>query len=199
MPQDIADRMLADLTLPRAVWARPPLIATTGLPCTGKTECAAHLAARYPLVFLSTDAIRPQYDLASGPDAHAAMYAVAGVLLPRRVGVLFDGIHLRRRDRDEARDFARRHGATCELLYATTSPVMIDRRLAARLAMPAATVDAGKFVITPAHYARIAQYLEEPTPDEVVWTVETSTEPVTALLAPLCEHLDDLLQGRQGG
>jgi len=108
--QETASRVLADLTLPLNSWRQPVLIAITGLPCTGKTEIAAYLGAHFPLIVLSTDAIRHTYGLASGPSAHPVMYEVAAVLLKDNVGLIFDGIHLGRRDRDEARAIAHRHG-----------------------------------------------------------------------------------------
>jgi tRNA A37 N6-isopentenylltransferase MiaA len=64
-------KVLADLALPLPSWREPLLITITGLPCTGKTEIARHLAAHFPLVMLSTDAIRLTYGLPSGPSAHA--------------------------------------------------------------------------------------------------------------------------------
>lgn len=74
-------RVVADLASPPIAWHRPVLVAITGLPGTGKTELATCLAAHFPLIVLSTDAIRRAYGLPSGPSAHGIMYAVAAALL----------------------------------------------------------------------------------------------------------------------
>jgi predicted kinase len=144
---DTVLKVLADLALPPGAWRRPLLIAITGLPCTGKTAIATYLAAHFPLTVLSTDAIRRIYGLPSGPSAHAVMYEVAAFLLRDNAGVIFDGIHLARRNRDEARAFARRHGAQVEMIYTTATEAVIAPRLQARRAAPAETAAAGKFVI----------------------------------------------------
>jgi hypothetical protein len=57
----IARQVLADLPLPAAQWPWLVLIGIFGLPCTDKTEITRFLAARYPLIALSTDAIRLRY------------------------------------------------------------------------------------------------------------------------------------------
>jgi predicted kinase len=190
---DTTSKVLAALTLPSSAWRRPLLIAITGLPCTGKTEIAAYLAAHLPLIVLSTDAIRRTYHLPSGPSAHAVMYDVAALLFRDGIGVIFDGIHLARRNRDEARAFAHRHGAQFELIYTTATQAVVAQRLQARRAAPADTAAAGKFVITPDHFEQIRQYLEVPTADEAVWTVDTSEHKTGELLAPLQERLGILL------
>jgi predicted kinase len=194
-------RVVADLASPPIAWHRPVLVAITGLPCTGKTELATCLAAHFPLIVLSTDAIRRAYGLPSGPSAHGIMYAVAAVLLKGGAGVVFDGIHLGRRNRDEARAFAQVHGAECEVIYATASQSVIERRLRARRTSPIETAAAGKFVIGPDHFERIRQHLEVPTPDEAAWTVDTSARPAGALPEPLRKRLGALLPppGRDGG
>lgn len=185
-------KVLADLALPLPSWRQPLFIAVTGLPCTGKTEVATYLAAHFPLVLLSTDALRRAYGLPSGPSTHAVMYEVAAVLLNANAGVIFDGIHLGRRNRDEARAFARRYGAKCEVLFTTANEEVIDQRLQTRRAAPVETAAAGKFVITPAHFEQIRRYLEVPTADEAVWPIDTSEQPVGNLLAPLHERLGTL-------
>ena len=191
--QDTVSKVLASLARPSGAWRQPPLIAITGLPCTGKTEIATSLAAHLPLVVLSTDALRRTYGLPSGPSTHAVMYKVAAMLLDDNVGMILDGIHLGRRHRDEARDFARRHGAQCYLLYTTANEVVIEQRLRARRVAPAETAAAGKFVMAPDHFERVRQFLEVPTPDEAVWAIDTSAEPVADLVAPLQQSLGALL------
>lgn len=189
----IAARILADVTLPWRPWRAPVLIALFGLPGTGKTWTARALASRYPLVTLSTDALRLRHGLPSGPATLAAMYEVAGALLTRQGGVLFDGIHLGRCDRDAVRQFARRHGAQAALVFTTAGRAAIEERLEARRHRPGRTTGEGKFVIAPEHFARIAAYLEPPTADEVVWRVDTSRGTAERQLAALDAWLSPLL------
>ena len=115
----IAQQVLADLPLPAAQWPRPVLIGIFGLPCSGKTEITRFLAARHPLIALCTDAIRLRYNLTSGPDTHAVMFELVDALLPRGYGVILDGIHLGRKDRDRVLGVAQRHDARCWMMYAT--------------------------------------------------------------------------------
>lgn len=189
----IAARILADVTLPSRSWRAPVLIALFGLPGTGKTWTARALASRYPLVTLSTDALRLRHGLPSGPATLAVMYEVTGALLTRKVGVLFDGIHLGRRDRDAVRQFARRHGAQAGLVYTTADRVTIEERLEARRRRPEQTTGEGKFVIAPEHFASIAAYLEPPTADEAVWRVDTSRGTAERQLAAVGAWLTPLL------
>ncbi len=175
--------ILADLTVPPSRWRAPVLIGVFGLPGTGKTETARYLAQRFPLVALSTDAIRLRYQLPSGPATHDAMYGVAATLLSRQVAVLVDGIHLGRRDRLRLRQVAAQHGAQSALIFTTARPAVVEARLQARQRDQEQTVAEGKFVITPGHFARIASYLELPTADEAVWYVDTSDGDLGARLA----------------
>jgi predicted kinase len=154
----VAADLLASLNPPRERWQRPVLVGIFGLPGAGKTEAAGWLAGRLPLVLLTTDAVRLRYGLPSGPAAHAVMAAVAATLLPSGMGVIFDGIHLARRDRLAFRELARRHQADSALLHVTARPGVIAERLAARLSAPDRTAAEGKYVITADHFARIAAY-----------------------------------------
>jgi predicted kinase len=159
-----SQRILSGLTLPQTTWQRPVLIGVMGLPCTGKTEVSAHLAARLPLLVLSTDQIRLAHHLPSGPAVHQVMRSVASVLLSRRISVVFDGIHLHRAHRTDLRHFAAGHAARFELVYTTAGEAVIEERLRVRKAAPARTSSGGSFAISPDHFERIRQYLEPPTP-----------------------------------
>lgn len=154
---------------------------------------ATYLAAQFPLTILSTDALRLTYGFPSGPTTHDVMYDVATVLLRDNGGVIFDGIHLGRRNRADTRSFAHRHAARFELLYTTATQQVIEQRLQARRESPTQTADAGKFVITPAHFEEIRRHLEEPAPDEAVWAIDTSSQPIAELLARFQERLNKVL------
>jgi predicted kinase len=193
--RSVADRvavadLLACLDVPLGRWRAPLLIGVFGLPGTGKTEMSYRLARRYPLVMLTTDAIRLRYGLPSGPATHAVMYEVARALLPRRVAVLFDSIHPGRGNRLHLREFATRHQAESAVIFTTAQPAIVEARLQARQEAPARTARDGKFVITPQHFARIANYLEPPTVDEAIWTVDTSHGDLDAQLAGFERWLD---------
>jgi hypothetical protein len=100
--------------------------------------------------------------------------------LPLPAGVLFDSIHPQRRNRERLRQFADDHAARRAVIFTTARSDVIAARLQARQADPAGTAAAGKFVITPGHFARIAAYLEPPEADEEVWTIDTSGDDLAA-------------------
>lgn len=191
----IAQQVVTHLSLPQERWSRPVLIGIFGLPCTGKTEIASSLSGRYPLIVLSTDAIRLHYQLASGPASHAIIVDVVDYLLPRRYGVVVDGIHLGRSDRDQIRRIARVHNARCWIIYATAAPSVIAQRLQARRSRPMHTTVEGKFVIAPDQFDRIAGYLEAPQVDEVIATVDTSHDDLQGQLAELERQLEAMIRG----
>jgi predicted kinase len=169
------------------------LVALMGLPGTGKTVLAQHLAERLPLTVLSTDAIRLRHGLASGPDAHAVIYEVAAVLLRAGGGVVWDGIHATRRHRDEVRAFAAELGAQLEIVYVTAGLPSIRARLAERAADPAATLAEGKFVISDEKLDQLIAWLEPPDSDEQLSLVDTTERGIgvglDALTGRLVAHL----------
>jgi predicted kinase len=192
---DIVARLLADLPAQEVRWSRPALIAIMGLPGAGKTEIANYLVERYPLVKLSTDNIRLNYGLASGPAAHEVMYQVAGKLLPGKASLVLDGIHLGRHDRDRVRGVASEYGAFAAIIYATASREIIEERLQQRLRQSQRTAADGKYAITPEHFAAIASYLEEPSDDEEIYVVDTSHGAIGTQMSRLEHQLRQLLTG----
>ncbi len=70
------------------------------------------------------------------------------------------------------------------IIYPMAHQQVITRRLHARASQPEQTSAAGKFVITPQHFTSVASYLEAPTPDEDVVTIDTSDGAIGAQLGP---------------
>jgi predicted kinase len=166
--------LIDHLRLPEPRPRDPVLIALFGLPGSGKSTLARLLVSRLPLALLCTDEIRQRHGLPSGPATHAVMYETAAILLGQGVGIVWDGIHLARRDRDRLRAFAHEHRAPGRIIHVTASDETIRRRLAERLRTPAEDLPSGIFAISPGHLRRIARYLEAPTADEDVLTVDTT-------------------------
>lgn len=177
------EAILADLLLPTQQWQTPVLIGIFGLPGTGKTAVAQYLAQQHPVVVLSTDAVRLRYNFPSGPATHEALAGVAGVLLAKQFSVVFDGVHLGQQDRARVRSLAQRYAAHARILYTTARLDVIAQRLDDRMRQPEQTCAAQKYVITPEHFSRIASYLEVPTPDEDVITIDTSDDTIGPQLA----------------
>jgi predicted kinase len=189
----VASALIATVPRHAGCWRRPVLVALTGLPGSGKTELARYLAQHFPLTNLSTDAIRLQFGLTSGPATHAVISEVAAALLPHRGGVLWDGIHPTRKHRDEVREFAARLGAHVEVVYAVADDALIRERLRARAAAPDEAARDGKFVITPEHFERIAAWAESPARDESVRLVDTTAARPGEGVAELETRLRSLL------
>ncbi len=190
MSAAVARDILARLDAPLVAWRAPILLGSFGLPGAGKTAVARWLAARYPLITLSTDALRLRYHLPSGPATIDVLYAVAAALLPQDAAVLLDGIHLQRHDRVRLRAFAEAHTARSALLHVTADRAIIARCLAARQRAAARTTAEGKFVITPTHFARIASWLEVPEAAEAVWPIDTTAGLPARQLADLGRWLE---------
>lgn len=171
----VAEQLLSDLTIPAVRWRRPVLVVIFGLPCTGKTELARHLARNFPLVNLATDAVRLRFGLPSGPATHEVIYEAAASLLGQSIGIVWDGIHNGRCNRERVRCFATEHQAEAELIFTIASEAVMQQRLEMRLSDPQGTIADGKFVITREHFSQIEAYLEPPEPDESITTVDTSS------------------------
>jgi predicted kinase len=191
----VAAHILTHLPVPSARWPQPVLLGIFGVPGSGKTEIARYLQQRHPLLILSTDALRLHYGLASGLATRQMMDQLATTLLPQHIGVVFDGLHLSRTDRQVVQQLAHCAQAVSWLLYVTADPSVIDQRLQMRLRRAEQTTAEGKFVIRPEHFRRIVSYLEPPAPDEAVITVDTSCNDVGEQLKELDGQLTKLLQG----
>jgi predicted kinase len=185
----ITERVLADLIMPPARWGTPTLMAIFGVPGAGKSEVARNLAHHHPLLVLSTDALRLRYGFESGLVTRRVMDQVAAQLLPQRISIIFDGIHLARKDRQAVKELAEAHQAKAYLIYVVAEPDVIEQRLQARMQMPERVAAEGKFVITPEHFARIVSYLELPTADEALIIVDTSHNTLDDQLDQLNQQL----------
>jgi hypothetical protein len=105
---------------------------------------------------------------------------------------MFDGIHPRVQNRGEIRALATRHAAGSHIIFVTAEQDVILQRLQERLEQPEETVAAGKFVITPEHFERLAGYLELPAETETdVVTVDTTESKIEAQLSWLDARLAD--------
>ena len=190
-----AQAILADLTFPDTIWREPMLIAIFGFPGAGKTTIAEMLASRYPLVCLTTDQLRLKYGFQNGPDTITAMYEVAQHLLGNRHSVLLDGIHMMRKNRDEARQFGKEQRALVQFVQVVAEDDVIQQRLRQRTTNPEATAQAGKFIITEAHYQRIIQYYEPPAHEADVFTIDTTfAQQVEAQLLDLHKTIQTALE-----
>jgi predicted kinase len=166
------------LRIPEPRPRAPILIARFGRPGSRKSAVARLLVNRLPLALRSTDEIRQRFQLESGPATHEVMYEAAAIILQDRIGIVRDGIHLARRDRDRFRAFASEHRAHARIIYVTASDEAIRRRLSERLRTPAGDLPAGIFSITPEHFRRIASFLEPPprTRRSSAWTRPMASE-----------------------
>lgn len=197
---EVVQRILSRHNYDLKPWQQPVLIGVMGLPCAGKTEISTLLAKRFPLARLSTDEIRIEQNLASGPAAHDVMRSVAAVLFSCKFSVVFDGIHLDQDHRNRLCKFARIHGAAFELIYAVANESVLTVRMREREASPLQTTIDRKMVIGPDHFDRIRHFLEAPTAGERAWTIDTSeSENVEIQRGPLYHYLERLLgdSGRQ--
>jgi predicted kinase len=170
-----AKQILIDVDYPDRKWKQPCLIATFGFPGAGKTTVSASISNHYPFVRLTTDLIRLRYGFASGPETLKTMYLVGEELLSQNYSIIFDGIHMMRKNREELRRFGRANNVHVRFIHVAADPVLIKDRLNQRATNPAATRADGKFVIKEEHFQRIISYYESPDDDEDVVEVNTSS------------------------
>jgi predicted kinase len=175
----IEDQILTDLEYPDTKWEQPCLIATFGFPCAGKTATAAKLSSRYPFVCLTTDVIRLTYGFSSGPETLKSMKTVSKKLLSQRYSVIFDGIHMMKKNRDDLRDFGRVNNAQVQFIHVYADEDVIKQRLHQRIENPENTEQQGKYIITDEHFERIISYYEKPEDEDDVIDVDTSSRSLT--------------------
>lgn len=163
-----------------------------GFPGAGKTTIATEISRRYPMVCLTTDAIRLKYDFTSGPETLAAMKVAAEQLFGSGHSLIFDGIHMMHQNRDELGQFGRENNVQVRFIHVVATPDVIQTRLNQRAADPDATAKAGKFVITDDHFQRIISYFESPDGEHDVIEVDTSpsAKPTEIQLKSLYDALD---------
>jgi predicted kinase len=195
MHRSKAEQILASIHTSVKPWQQPILIATFGLPGAGKTDISTVVGHQYPLAILSTDALRLTYGFPSGPATLEVMQQVAKHLLADNSSVVFDGIHMMKANRDELRAFGASCYALVRFIYVTANADTIAARLEERLKRPDEITKDGKFVITAAQFARIAQYLEVPLGETDVIHVDTSFDHISVeeQLEPLFAELETLL------
>jgi predicted kinase len=192
----VSAQILAEPSLPSARWSKPLLIGIFGVPGAGKSEVARYLAQNHPFLLLSTDALRLRYRFESGVVTRQIMDQLATQLLPQHISIIFDGIHLGRKDRDAVRQLAQAHQAEVKLIHVVAEPSVVEQRLTSRMQHPELVAAEGKFVISPDHFRRIVRYLEAPTIDESVITVDTSYNPLAGQLKELDVQLVGYLTGQ---
>jgi predicted kinase len=190
-----AIRIVSDLQLPTQRWIKPVLIGIFGVPGVGKTQVAHALAQRYPLLVLSTDALRLQYGFESGLVTRQVIDQLAIQLFAQHISIIFDGIHLGRKDRRAVEQLAHSYQADALLMYVVADPVVVEQRLQARIERSALVAAEGKFVITAAHFRQIVSYLEPPTDDERVITIDTSHNRIDEQLDRITKRLNRCLHG----
>jgi len=121
---------------------RPALIATIGLPATGKTYFARALAARVPIVILESDALRPvlfrkpRHGYKESRRLFQAIHALADRLLRDGYSVLLDATNLREEHRRDLKALAAGSGSRFILVELTAPERVALQRLKGRELRP---------------------------------------------------------------
>ena len=133
-----AGRLEASLGgLPKAV-RRPALVILIGLPGSGKSHFARHLAKRYPAAILDSDALRsvlyesPQHTDQENARLFPAIQVLARRLLDRGVSVLLDATNLKGAHRKPSYRLAREAGARLVIVRLRAPFAVMRERLAKR-------------------------------------------------------------------
>ena len=136
------DRLTAGVRLPASKPTTPALIATVGLPGSGKSHFARALAARLPLVVLESDALRnvlfrkPRHGYKESRRLFAAIHALADRLLRDGYLVLLDATNLREEHRRDLKALAESSGSRFILVELTAPEGVILQRLKGRELRP---------------------------------------------------------------
>lgn len=115
--------------------APPALVILSGLPGTGKTTFAAHLAERLHIVHLESDAIRrgisaqPTYRPGESAAVFARAEQLAAEALARGKNVVVDATNLSNRDRKRFLRLASRVGAKLVAVRVTAPDAVVRERL----------------------------------------------------------------------
>lgn len=189
-----SEEILTSLVVPLKRFAKPPLVVVFGLPYTGQTEISRYLSEKYELLFLSTDWLRIRFGFSSGPETHQQMFKLAKELLGQGVGIVWDGIHLSKLDRDVMRSFAKENNAKLVLINTAAPQELIDVRLEERCADPEKATQEGKYCVTKEHFAQIATFLEKPSEEEEVITIPTLDDNQENNISPFKSRIDFLLK-----
>lgn len=147
------------------------LYAMAGLPCSGKTTCAARIGRETGAMRFSPDEWHtrmfghdmdsPEHD-ARHDRVEALMRDVADALLVRGVSVILDFGFWSRRERDQLREHARSLGADFRIIFMDTPLDVIFARMDARNASGREDI----FRLTREDMLSYLQWWEPPTDDE---------------------------------
>ncbi|MBI3914564.1 MAG: AAA family ATPase [Chloroflexi bacterium] len=128
------------LTLPAQTADPPTLIAISGLPGTGKSFLARHLAARVPCVIVESDFVRktlipqPTYTSAESDLIHQVAHAVIARLLHAHSRVISDATNLAEWHRERLHQLARQADAKFLIVHTTAPDDIVQARLRQRFA-----------------------------------------------------------------
>lgn len=156
------------MTPHQAFASRPALILLCGLPGSGKTTLARHLAQAVPAVRLCPDewmaglSLDP-YDEQARDRLEQCLSSHAQELLALGRSVILEYGFWSRQERDEKRLAARALGVAVELHYLTAPLAELSARLTSRTAQGAW----GTVAVTPAMLDEYAGIFEAPDDDEL--------------------------------
>ena len=117
---------------------RPVLVVMSGLPGTGKSTLSRALAARFPMVHVQSDALRrvlfprPTYAGAENVRLFPAAQRVIGILLDRKLPVLFDATNLVEAQRALVYRIAEERGSGLVIVRVVAPEGVVWERLARR-------------------------------------------------------------------
>lgn len=120
--------------------SQPLLILVMGLPGTGKSYFARHLAEKIGAEYLNTDMIRDnlglrgQYDAASKQKVYDRLYREAEQQLKEGITVIVDGTFHQRERRKELRAVAQANNALLQFIVITAKEELIKERTARKRA-----------------------------------------------------------------
>ena len=132
------ETLASAIRLPSSKPTSPALIATVGLPATGKSHFARALAARLPLVVLESDALRavlfrkPRHGYKESRRLFQAIHALADRLLRDGYLVLLDATNLREDHRRDLKALAENAGSRLILVELTAPEGVVVQRLKGR-------------------------------------------------------------------